>query len=94
MFKHVQHKQICTNGTITKAKGVALFIWIWQAYVKHNDSAEGLCNSPLKILLLISEISNKPLLLNIGAGTHISVTYFVSNPEKTGIYSCVFQASS
>lgn len=76
-----------------KGKSIFLFIWIWQIYVRRTDFAGCLRHSPLQILLLISEISNKPLLLILGAETHISMTYFVNNPEERPIYSCVFQAS-
>lgn len=49
-------------------------------------------NSPLQITL-ISEISNKPLLLKLGAETLITVTYFVNNPEKGCIFSCATQVT-
>jgi len=83
-----------TNVTKTKVKGIFLFIWVCHINVRSTDFAGSLRNTPLQLLLLISEISNKPLLLNLGAGTYTSVTYFVNNPENRCIYSCVFEASS
>lgn len=99
MFRKLKqaNKYKCGHNKGTRC---ILFIWIWPIPVlileswKHSDFAGCLHNSPLQTLLPISEISNKALLLNLGARTHISVTSSVKNPEKyESIYSHVFQAS-